>query len=113
MRTEKYATTEAIRSIAEWIASVTIATEPVTAPATSLSRISVAFETIESPAARRLRRAAPSPWIIASASMVTPRSQASSARTARPRWLIASFSASVSSAIVRPLASSSGRNAGS
>src|SRR5829696_6229632 len=50
--------TEAIRSIAEWIASVTIATEPVTAPATSLSRISVAFEPIDSPAARRLRTAA-------------------------------------------------------
>ena len=42
-----------------------------------------------------------------------PSSQASSARAARPRWLIASFSSGASSAIVRPSATSSGRNAGS
>ena len=35
----------------EWIASVTIATEPVTAPATILSRISAELEAIERPAA--------------------------------------------------------------
>ena len=40
-------------------------------------------------------------------------SSASSARAARPRWLIASFSSGASSAIVRPSATSSGRNAGS
>ena len=39
----------------EWTASVMIATEPVTAPATSLSTISVRLEAIDSAAARRLR----------------------------------------------------------
>src|SRR5205085_12126092 len=46
---------EAIRSIPECTASVTIATEPVTTPATSFSRISAEFEAIDSAAARRLR----------------------------------------------------------
>ena len=43
---------EAIRSIAEWIASVRIATEPVAAPANSLSTIRKALEAIETAAAR-------------------------------------------------------------
>src|SRR5215207_9577415 len=47
--------TEAIRSIPECTASVTIATDPVTTPATSFSRISVRFEAIDCAAARRLR----------------------------------------------------------
>ena len=40
-------------------------------------------------------------------------SHASSFRATRPRWLIASFSASLSSAIVRPSSRSSGMKAGS
>ena len=43
---------EATRSTAEWIASVTIATEPVITPAMSLSTISAALEAIEISAAR-------------------------------------------------------------
>ena len=43
---------EAIRSMPEWIASVRIATEPVAAPANSLSAISSVLETIETAAAR-------------------------------------------------------------
>src|SRR5829696_1036955 len=43
---------EAIRSMPEWIASVRIATEPVTAPANSLSAIRRVLETIETAAAR-------------------------------------------------------------
>ncbi len=46
---------DATRSIAEWIASVMIAIEPVIAPATSLRQISSRFETIETAAARSLR----------------------------------------------------------
>ena len=52
LRTEKNATIDAIRSIAECIASVRIATEPVIAPAASLSTIRAEFEAIESAAAR-------------------------------------------------------------
>src|SRR5437763_15358638 len=52
LRTEKYATTDASRSIAECTASVRIAIEPVTAPATIFSTISVALDAIDSPAAR-------------------------------------------------------------
>ena len=90
---------EATRSTAEWIASVMIATEPVIAPATSLSTIRTALEAIEISAAR-VRW----PRIIAG-------SHSASARAARPRCEIASFSASASSAIVRP--SPSGTNSGS
>ena len=42
--------------MAEWIASVMIAIEPVIAPATSLSAISSELEAIESPAAPLLVR---------------------------------------------------------
>jgi hypothetical protein len=54
LRTEKNATTDATRSIAEWIASVIRAIEPVTTPAATLSRISRKFEMIDRPAARDL-----------------------------------------------------------
>src|SRR5690348_13174049 len=47
---------DAIRSIAEWIASVRIEIEPVIAPATTFIRISSEFETIDSSAALVLRR---------------------------------------------------------
>ena len=50
------AITEASRSIAEWIASVMIAIEPVIAPAASLSAIRIELETIESAAAPDLVR---------------------------------------------------------
>ena len=91
---------DATRSTAEWIASVTIATEPVITPAMSLSTISAALEAIEISAARvRWPR-------------IIGRSHSASARAARPRCEIASFSASVSSAIVRP-SPSSGTNSGS
>ena len=96
--------TEASRSIDEWIASVRIAIEPVIAPAASFIAISAAFDAIESAAAPLLVRiTAP-----------TPSARASS-RAARPRWLIACFSAASSSAIVRssPGPVSSGTNAGS
>ena len=46
------ATIEAIRSIAECIASVSRATEPVIVPATTLSRIRKLFDAIDSAAAR-------------------------------------------------------------
>jgi hypothetical protein len=55
LRTEKYATTEATRSIAECTASVMIATDPVMTPATTFRTISVVLETIEIQAARCLR----------------------------------------------------------
>ena len=58
-RTEKYATTEATRSIAECTASVMIATEPVSTPAATLSAIRPLFERIEKRAARALRWSAP------------------------------------------------------
>ena len=79
-RTEKNATIEASRSIAEWIASVRIATEPVTAPATSLSTISAEFEPIESAAARERE-----PWPCGQ----RPASHAAASRAARPRCEIA------------------------
>src|SRR5687768_4694604 len=46
---------EAIRSTLEWAASVTIAIEPVIAPAASLSTIRTMLEAIETAAARALR----------------------------------------------------------
>ena len=81
---------DATRSTAEWIASVTMATEPVITPAMSLSTISAAFEAIEIE-----RRAG-------SLAAHHGSSQSASARAAWPRCEIASFSASVSSAMVRP-----------
>ena len=92
----------------ECIASVMIATEPVTTPATTLSRISAELETIETAAARDFARPAPAARVARRARSAG--SHASSARAARPRWLIASFSAGASSAIVRPSGPSSGRN---
>src|SRR3954470_20474229 len=52
--TEKKATSDAIRSMLEWIASVMIAIEPVMTPAASLRAISTEFETIDTLAARVL-----------------------------------------------------------
>ena len=103
-RTETSATTDASRSIDEWIASVRIAIDPVIAPAASFSAIRIEFETTESIAAPALVR------IIAAA----PRASAR-ARAARPRWLIACFSAGLNSAIVLGSAGpvSTGTNAGS
>src|SRR3954454_21978263 len=56
LRSEKKAINDASRSIDECAASVRIATEPVTTPATILSAISREFDAIESAAARVLRR---------------------------------------------------------
>ena len=81
-----------------------IATEPVTAPATILSRISPEFEAIESAAARERE---PGPWVSRLGS------HAAASRTARPRWEMRSFSASESSAIVRPPSPSAGTKTGS
>ena len=95
---------EATRSIAECAASVTIAIEPVIAPATSLAAISSEFEATETHAAPALvPLIAPAP------------ARHGSARAARPRWLIACLPAGSSSAIVRvsPGPVSSGTNAGS
>jgi hypothetical protein len=50
-RTEKSATIEAMRSVAECSASVRSATEPVMVPAIALSRMSAEFEATESAAA--------------------------------------------------------------
>ena len=50
------ATTEAIRSISEWTASVTIAIDPVIAPAASLIAIRSELEAIDSAAAPLLVR---------------------------------------------------------
>src|SRR3954471_11553398 len=47
---------DASRSMAECAASVRIATDPVTTPATTFSAISSEFDAIDSPAARVLRR---------------------------------------------------------
>jgi hypothetical protein len=55
LRTEKYATVEASRSMLEWTASVMIAIEPVTAPAAIFRTIRTELETMESAAARCLR----------------------------------------------------------
>ena len=83
--------TEATRSISEWTASVMIAIEPVIAPAASLSAIKSALEAIESAAARLLVR-------IMATRRSPGRGASASLRTARPRWLIAFFSAALSSA---------------
>ena len=90
----------ASRSMLECSASVRIATEPVRTPATTLSAIRIVFETIETAAARL--RARLCGW----AAVQRVLSHASSSRAARPRCEIASFSSSVSSAIVRPGVSS-------
>ena len=111
----------------EWTASVMIAIEPVIAPATTFSAIRIELETTDSRAApnfvdpstrgrgdqRRDAVARCLPRRGAVAHGASPRA-APSARAARPRWLIASFSAGASSAIVRsgPLRSS-GTKAGS
>src|ERR1700716_755663 len=55
------ATTEAIRSMLECIASLRIATEPVIAPAATLSRMSALLEAIESAAALVLAGRGPAP----------------------------------------------------
>ncbi len=52
VRTDTYATIDAIRSTDECIASVMIATEPVSAPATSFSTIRTEFDAIDRAAAR-------------------------------------------------------------
>ena len=54
LRTEKKATSEAIRSILEWTASVMIAIDPVMTPAASFRAISTRLETIDTVAARVL-----------------------------------------------------------
>jgi hypothetical protein len=59
LRTEMNATTEAIRSIAECIASVSSATDPVIVPATTFSRISALLDAIDSAAARDFDGTAP------------------------------------------------------
>ncbi len=84
------AITEATRSISEWIASVRIAIEPVIAPAASFSAIRVALEAIERPAAPLLVRIISTPYPLAAR-------WSASRRAARPRWLIAFFSAALSS----------------
>ncbi len=94
-----------MRSIDECIASVRIATEPVIAPAAIFSAMRIALEAIDSAAARVLTVPRRPGWAAAAISgpaMGQFSSSASSARAARPRWLIASFSAGSSSAIVRP-----------
>ena len=55
LRIEKKATNDASRSMLEWTASVTIAIEPVAAPATSFRTIRTVFEAIDTRAARSLR----------------------------------------------------------
>src|SRR5256885_13868527 len=55
------ATIDAIRSMLECIASLRIATEPVIAPAPTLSRISALLEAIESAAARVFAGRGPAP----------------------------------------------------
>ena len=116
----------------ECTASVMIAIDPVIAPATTFSVIRIVFETIDRRAApnfvepltasgaisgvfstRPLRP--PSPARRAGCAGHNPGgSHSMSARTARPRWLISSFSSGDSSAIVRssPLRSA-GTNTGS
>ena len=56
MRTDTNATIEATRSMLECTASVRIATDPVTDPAITLSRISAEFEMIDSAAVRSYLR---------------------------------------------------------
>ena len=89
-----------------------IATEPVTAPATSLSTIRTEFEAIERAAARERD---PWPPVIRQpcAARHPPASHAAASRAARPRCEIRSFSASDSSAIVRLPSPSAGTNSGS
>ena len=55
LRIEKKATNDASRSMLEWTASVTIAIEPVAAPATSFRTMSTVFEATEIRAARSFR----------------------------------------------------------
>src|SRR2546429_5950711 len=55
------ATIDAIRSMLECIASLRIATEPVIAPAATLSRISAVLEAIESAAAPVFAGCGPAP----------------------------------------------------
>ena len=94
--------------MAECSASVSSATEPVTAPAIALSRMSAELEATDSAAAPVLDGS------LLIGSRARPRAGGSrSARAARPRWLMASFSAGVSSAIVRPSSRSSGTKIGS
>ena len=100
---------EAIRSMPEWIASVRIATEPVTAPATSFSAIRMRVG--DDRDGRGPRPLAPLARVAAGRRAAHDRSHSPSARAARPRWEIASFSASASSAIVR--VSPAGTNTGS
>ena len=111
----------------EWTASVMIAIEPVIAPATTFSAIRIVFGDDRQPCRAELRRPLDGrrgdqrrdavtrclPRRGAVAHGASSRA-ALSARAARPRWLIASFSAGASSAIVRsgPLRSS-GTKAGS
>jgi hypothetical protein len=54
LRTDAYATPDAIRSISEWIASLKIPTDPVSTPAATLIVIKNELEAIETPAARAL-----------------------------------------------------------
>src|SRR5689334_8418364 len=56
LRTDTKATTEAIRSIREWTASVMIAIDPVIAPAAILIAIRVEFDVIDRAAAPLLVR---------------------------------------------------------
>ncbi len=85
MRTETKATTEAIRSIIEWSASLRIATDPVTAAAASFRAINAEFEAIETAAARDFVMP---PLLTDRAELIaatsTPRCEASF-RAARPR----------------------------
>src|SRR4051812_4396108 len=60
---------DASRSTAECIASVTIATDPVIAPAASLSTISTVFDAIETAAARLLARVLRARWALAPTAM--------------------------------------------
>ncbi len=96
----------------EWTASVRIATDPVIVPAITFSRISTELETTDSAAVRCLvptARCSSSP----AAHHAAPLLHASSAAHRAPAVADPSFSSSVSSAIVRPSKSPSGRNAGS
>jgi hypothetical protein len=83
LRTETYATTDAIRSTLEWIASVMIAIEPVIAPAAILSAIRVAFEMIETVAARAFGGACAAGPIAPAAAASRPRGLTARLRSAR------------------------------
>ena len=51
LRTDTNATIDAMRSIAEWIASLAIATDPVIAAAAIFSAMSAALDAMDTPAA--------------------------------------------------------------